>query len=70
MDYPSAPIGMGDFYQDHRSWLLRWLRARLHCSFTAEDLVQDTFVRLLLAPVPFIIYATPVRFWRPRPEGC
>lgn len=50
MDYPSAPIGMGDFYQDHRSWLLRWLRARLHCSFTAEDLVQDTFLRLLLAP--------------------
>ncbi len=50
MDYPASPIGMGNFYQDHRGWLLRWLRARLQCSFTAEDLVQDTFVRLLLAP--------------------
>lgn len=50
MDSSAAPLGMGDFYQDHRSWLLRWLRARLHCSFTAEDLVQDTFVRLLVAP--------------------
>ena len=38
---------IGDLYSDHHGWLRGWLRQRLHCSATAADLAQDTFVRLL-----------------------
>ncbi|BAQ77328.1 RNA polymerase sigma factor [Pseudomonas sp. Os17] len=34
-------------YRDHRGWLLAWLRRNVACSQRAEDLSQDTFVRLL-----------------------
>ena len=34
-------------YRDHRSWLLAWLRRNIACAQRAEDLSQDTFVRLL-----------------------
>ncbi|GFM66622.1 RNA polymerase sigma factor [Pseudomonas cichorii] len=34
-------------YRDHRSWLLAWLRRNVACPQRAEDLSQDTFVRLL-----------------------
>jgi len=34
-------------YRDHRSWLLAWLRRNIACPQRAEDLSQDTFVRLL-----------------------
>ncbi|HCA17692.1 MAG TPA: RNA polymerase subunit sigma [Alcaligenes faecalis] len=62
MDSSAAPFAMEGFYQDHRGWLLRWLRARLHCSSTAEDLVQDTFVRLLLAPAALTTMRHPRAF--------
>ncbi|MGB4075482.1 RNA polymerase sigma factor [Pseudomonas sp.] len=35
------------FYRDHRDWLLGWLRKSLYSPERAEDLSQDTFVRLL-----------------------
>jgi RNA polymerase sigma factor (sigma-70 family) len=35
------------FYRQHRPWLMAWLRKRLACPFDAEDLVQDTFVRVI-----------------------
>ena len=35
-------------YRDHQGWLRGWMRQRLGCAETAADLVQDTFVRLLL----------------------
>lgn len=38
---------VGVLYRDHRDWLLGWLRKSLHCPQRAEDLSQDTFVRLL-----------------------
>lgn len=38
---------VGLLYRDHRAWLLAWLRKSLHCPQRAEDLSQDTFVRLL-----------------------
>ncbi|MCO7613593.1 RNA polymerase sigma factor [Pseudomonas chlororaphis] len=38
---------VGALYRDHRSWLLAWLRRNVACSQRAEDLSQDTFVRLL-----------------------
>ncbi|MCQ2992966.1 RNA polymerase sigma factor [Pseudomonas quasicaspiana] len=34
-------------YRDHRSWLVAWLRRNVACPQRAEDLSQDTFVRLL-----------------------
>jgi len=38
---------VGTLYRDHRSWLLAWLRRNVACPHRAEDLSQDTFVRLL-----------------------
>ncbi|WP_150579305.1 RNA polymerase sigma factor [Pseudomonas fluorescens] len=38
---------VGALYRDHRSWLLSWLRRNVACAQRAEDLSQDTFVRLL-----------------------
>lgn len=35
-------------YRGHHHWLRQWLLRQLHCSETAADLAQDTFVRLLL----------------------
>lgn len=37
-------------YADHHGWLQAWLRKKLGCVFTAEDLTQDTFLRLLVRP--------------------
>jgi RNA polymerase sigma-70 factor (ECF subfamily) len=38
---------VGTLYRDHRSWLLAWLRRNVACPHRAEDLSQDTFIRLL-----------------------
>ncbi|MBS7780740.1 sigma-70 family RNA polymerase sigma factor [Acidovorax sp. CCYZU-2555] len=43
---------MHSFYQDHHPWLQSLLRKRLSNREDAADLAQDTFVRLLRAPVP------------------
>ena len=36
-------------YSDHSGWLRGWLRRRMDCAHSAEDLTQDTFMRLLCA---------------------
>jgi len=36
-------------YQGYHGWLLGWLRRRLHCPHNAQDLAQDTFIRVLSA---------------------
>ena len=38
---------VGALYRDHRGWLLSWLRRNVACPQRAQDLTQDTFVRLL-----------------------
>ena len=38
---------VGLLYRDHRDWLFGWLRKSLNCAQRAEDLSQDTFMRLL-----------------------
>ncbi|MFJ9990585.1 RNA polymerase sigma factor [Pseudomonas putida] len=43
---PHAEL-VGSLYRDHRSWLLAWLQRSTACRQRAEDLSQDTFVRLL-----------------------
>ncbi|UJB64288.1 sigma-70 family RNA polymerase sigma factor [Acidovorax sp. YS12] len=37
-------------YSHHHGWLQAWLRRRLGCAQDADDLAQDTFVRLLARP--------------------
>jgi RNA polymerase sigma-70 factor (ECF subfamily) len=37
-------------YSEHHYWLLSWLRKKTGCQFKAEDLTQDTFVKVLLKP--------------------
>ena len=39
------------FYQKHNGWLTGWLDKRLNCSFDAQDLAQDTFVRVIDSPI-------------------
>lgn len=34
-------------YKEHSTWLFRWLRKKLASSAAADDLVQDTFVRII-----------------------
>lgn len=36
-------------YSDHSNWLLQWLKRRMPCSVQAQDLMQDTFEKLLKA---------------------
>lgn len=43
---------MHSLYQDHHPWLQSLLRKRLSNREDAADLAQDTFVRLLRAPMP------------------
>ncbi|MCE4068338.1 RNA polymerase sigma factor [Pseudomonas nitroreducens] len=38
---------VGALYRDHRDWLTAWLNRSLGCPQHAEDLSQDTFVRVL-----------------------
>ena len=38
---------VGALYRDHRDWLTAWLNRSLGCVQRAEDLSQDTFVRVL-----------------------
>ncbi|NER63151.1 RNA polymerase sigma factor [Pseudomonas sp. MAFF212427] len=49
MSSVQSPHGelVGALYRDHRNWLLNWLRRNIACADRAEDLSQDTFVRLL-----------------------
>lgn len=34
-------------YSDHHGWLLTWLRRKLGCAHSAQDVAQETFVRVL-----------------------
>ncbi len=43
----SHQVFVGSLYRDHRDWLLSWLRRYQVCPHRAEDLSQDTFLRLL-----------------------
>lgn len=38
---------VGALYRDHCSWLVHWLKRNVACPQRAEDLGQDTFLRLL-----------------------
>ena len=44
------PQLVGLLYSDHRDWLFGWLRKSLRCPQRADDISQDTFLRLLARP--------------------
>jgi RNA polymerase sigma factor (sigma-70 family) len=44
---PSDSIA--ELYRSHHGWLHGWLRRKLGCTHQAADLVQDTYVRLIVA---------------------
>ena len=48
---PPENLSFVSFYQTHNGWLTGWLNKRLSCSFDAQDLAQDTFVRVIDSPV-------------------
>ncbi|WP_293776293.1 sigma-70 family RNA polymerase sigma factor [uncultured Oxalicibacterium sp.] len=71
----TATINVQLLYIDHHRWLLGWIRRRMHDTGHASDLMQDTFVKVLVAgsaqeirePRPFlatIAYRLLVNHWR------
>lgn len=42
-------VGFNTLYQEHHEWLVRWIARRTYSTDTdsAQDLAQDTFIRLL-----------------------
>lgn len=44
------PLSLQTLYQDHRKWLRSWIIKQLGSVTDAEDIVQDTFLRLVLSP--------------------
>jgi RNA polymerase sigma factor (sigma-70 family) len=43
---------MTDLYSNHHKWLLGWFLRRMHDTGNAQDLTQDTFVKVLVAGTP------------------
>lgn len=48
----SFDLDVERLYTQHRSWLKRWLMKRLGEAADADDLAQDTFVRIMRARRP------------------
>lgn len=44
---PSAELTLESLYGSHHGWLKRWLTGKLHSSFDADDIAQDTFLRVM-----------------------
>ena len=42
----TAP-SLATFYADNRGWLTQWLTAKLRSAFDADDVTQDTFMRVM-----------------------
>ena len=46
----SAPHDFSKLYQEHHAWLVRWLAHRTRGIDNAQDLAQDTFLRIVARP--------------------
>ncbi|HFI5305951.1 ferric citrate uptake sigma factor FecI [Serratia liquefaciens] len=44
---PTSSDALTRLYATHHGWLRGWLQRRLGCAFDADDLAQDTFMRVL-----------------------
>lgn len=43
------PDPVAELYADHHGWLKGWLRRKVGCPEQAADLMQDTFVKVMLS---------------------
>nr|WP_240346506.1 MULTISPECIES: ferric citrate uptake sigma factor FecI [Pectobacterium] len=44
---PSAELTLESLYGSHHGWLKHWLTGKLQSSFDADDIAQDTFLRVM-----------------------
>ena len=44
---PQQSLSVATLYSDHHGWLKNWLGRRLGDAMDAEDLTQDTFIRVI-----------------------
>lgn len=44
----SASPPVAELYADHHAWLKGWLRRKVGCPEQAADLMQDTFIKVML----------------------
>ncbi len=44
---PSAKLTLESLYGSHHGWLKHWLTGKLQSSFDADDIAQDTFLRVM-----------------------
>ncbi|MFU8925299.1 sigma-70 family RNA polymerase sigma factor [Acinetobacter puyangensis] len=40
-------LALANLYQEHHHWLYQWLRRKLGSSDRAEDILQDTFIKIM-----------------------
>ncbi|MDE9500086.1 RNA polymerase subunit sigma, partial [Xenorhabdus bovienii] len=43
----TAPFTLESLYGAHHGWLKTWLTRKLQSAFDADDIVQDTFLRVM-----------------------
>ncbi|CUJ08503.1 Probable RNA polymerase sigma factor fecI [Achromobacter xylosoxidans] len=55
---------VGGLYREHRGWLRNWIRGKVRRAEDADDLLQDTFVRVLCAAPP--LHPGPTSLREPR----
>ncbi|WP_319381842.1 sigma-70 family RNA polymerase sigma factor [Thiomicrorhabdus sp.] len=52
-------ISVEVLYKEHQNWLQSWLCRRMGCAYDAQDLTQDTFVRILKNSGACLLCKTP-----------
>ena len=55
-------------YQEHHEWLVRWIAKRTSNADNAQDLAQDTFIKLLNKPMLYDDMRSP-RAWLTKVAG-
>ncbi|WP_434641946.1 ferric citrate uptake sigma factor FecI [Klebsiella sp. I138] len=43
----ATPFTLASLYQAHHGWLKNWLTGKLQSAFDADDVAQDTFLRIM-----------------------
>ena len=60
--------GFNSLYQEHHEWLVRWIAKRTSNADNAQDLAQDTFIKLLNKPMLYDDMRSP-RAWLTKVAG-
>lgn len=61
-------VGFNTLYQEHHEWLVRWIARRTYNRDNAQDIAQDTFIRLLNKPAVYHEIRSP-RAWLTKVAG-